>query len=101
MYKLKLFISGQARDLFAILALFKLLDFIISFQSSRPDEYFELAIHELVNGSLNYDFDRLSSLAFNPLFKKFKSIGFTTLIRITHFMTQMIANIILQISLMI
>ena len=32
------------------------------------DDDFELALYELAHGSLNYDFDRLATLHFNPLF---------------------------------
>ena len=35
------------------------------------DDYFEFSIYELVNGPLNYDFDRLSTLQCNPLFSNF------------------------------
>lgn len=49
------------------------------------DDDFELALYELAHGSLNYDFDRLATLHFNPLFRNSSSDLFQDLDPDTNF----------------
>lgn len=56
------------------------------------DDTFDLSIFEMVNGTVNYDIDRLSSLSFNALFKNFKTKCFQDLDPDTKFYDEIDCN---------